>query len=78
MDFRHCIASTMFPLSQLQCLVIGIPTDENALSLETDDTMTDKQSLTREACKGPPAPSEFQDEQNDLKTVKSGPAKAVV
>jgi hypothetical protein len=41
-------ASTMSGFSQLQCLLMVIPADENARSLETDDAMMGSISCTRD------------------------------
>jgi len=38
----HSRASTISPLSQFRRLLIVIPADEKALSLETDDAMMDR------------------------------------
>jgi hypothetical protein len=51
----HYKASTMFPLRQLQSLLIVIPPWENACSLETEKDITVlKQSIRRSHVTGPP------------------------
>ena len=50
--FKNYSASTMSGFSQLWCLVIVIPADENVHSLETDDAIIGSISHARDAQTG--------------------------